>query len=460
MKKFIVLLLLVAFLVPMTGVKAQDGTQSVTGAPGTWVASINIQNPSTSPAIVNISFYDATGGLALSFDVTPSIPAGGARSLYLPTDVTALGSGQFSAVASSDQPIQTVINLSSTVPYTVDSYVGVSQGGTKLYFPGAYNNYYGFNSELQLQNAGTDVASVSIQFYNQTTGAAVGSPYTSTIPVYATKTFGLAALTPALPSGNTNGLLAAVVTSGQPLAGIMNSWSAAVHGEFASYNGFVGGGTTAYAPALYREYYGFGSALTVQNIGTGPTNVTVTLSNGKVLTKTALAQNSSFQWYMPDKNLTGIPSGNTAGVFSAKIVSSAQPVVALVNSEAKTAGSLAQYDGSNAATATVLCPVVMKAYYQWFSAETVQNVGTLTTDITITYPGGYHKTATGVLPNGTVNFIELASAGSVLPDLSTLAATITSSNGQSLLAVVQENSNERNAAHPGDYLASYACSNQ
>jgi hypothetical protein len=465
MKKILYILLLAVFLIPMTGVRAQAESSNVSSAPGTWVASINIQNPSGSPANVTISFFNSTGTDVLDFPVTPAIPAGGSRSLYLPTDITALGGGQFSAVLSSDQPVMTVVNMSSSAPYTGDSYVGVPQGSTTQYFPGLYNNYYGFSSELVLQNSGTGTASIKIQFYNQVTGATVGSPYTDTIPANASKTYTLSSLSPALPSGNTSGLLSAVVTetTTQTIAGIASSWTAAYHGEFSSYNGFAGGATAIYVPALYVNYYHFVSSLTVQNIGTFPTDVTVFFSNGVSKTVSALAPGAAKQWYLPSE--AGLPSGNTNGVFSAKITSAssgghpAQSIVALVNSEDKTAGSLASYDSIANATGTVLCPVVLKAYYLWFSAETIQNVGTSPTNITITYPGGFSKTVNNVPANGTVNFIELASAGSVLPDGTTASATITSS-GQPLVGVTQENSTARYAANPGDYLFSYSCTNQ
>ena len=99
-------------------------------------------------------------------------------------------------------------------------------------------------------------------------------------------------------------------------------------------------------------------------------------------------------------------------------------------------------------------PVVLKSFYNWFSAQTVQNVGSASTDITITYADGHSKAFTGVPANGTVNIIELDSAGSVLPDGSSISAVITSS-GEPIVAVVQENSEVMYGATPGDYLLAY-----
>ncbi len=455
MKKLLYAFLVLALLLPSSFAFAASG------APGAWVSSINIQNPSAVAADVTLLFYDATGALKLTFPVTPSIPAGGSRSLYLPTDVTALASGQFSVIAQSTTEVNIVVNSSSSVPYTAGAYSGLQPTdiGTTLYFPGLYNNYYGFYSELVVQNTSTSVANISVQFYNQKTGAAVGSPYTQAVPASASAVLTLNTLSnpQVLPSGNTTGLYSAKVTSNVAVGGIANIWTSAKYGEFSDYNAFVSGATTAVVPALYKYYYGFVSSLTVQNISASPVDITVTYSGGQTDTAAAVQPNQAVEFFQP--NNATLPSGNTTGVFSAKITATGN-VVALVNVEDKTKGSLASYNGAKTPTATVLCPVVLKAFYKWFSAETIQNVGTLTTDITVTYASGQVRTFTSVPPNGTVNVIELAAAGSVLPDLSSVSATITSSNAQPLVAVVQENSNELYSSNPGDYLLAYTCSNK
>jgi hypothetical protein len=456
MKKLITLIMLVAFLLPMSTAYAQDST-TASAAPGTWVSSINIQNPSDSDASVSLEFFDGAGTSIFTFLVTPVIPAGGSRSLYVPTDIEGLASGQYSVVASSDVEVNVVVNSSSSSPYTAGAYTGLQsvETGTTLYFPGLYKNYYGFYSEVILQNAGLADANISIQFYNQKTGASVGSPFTNLVKPGASLVTTLANLS-ALPSGNADGIFSAKVTSDQPLAGVASVWTGAMHGEFSNYNAFIGGQTEAVVPALYKNYYNFVSSLTIQNLGAADAAVTITYSNGTTDTAT-LTPNQAKEFYQP--NNPALPSGNSAGVFSAKI-SADQPVVAIVNIEDKVKGLLASYNGATTVTDTVLCPVVMKEFYGWFSAQTVQNVGTLATDVTITYANGMTRSFTGVDPNETINIIELANAGSVLPATSSLAATITSSNGQPLVAVVQENSDTRYAQAPGDYLLSYTCSNR
>jgi hypothetical protein len=448
-------IILILSLVIVAPAFAQGSTTSQ--APGSWVSSINIQNIGTGSADVYLAFYDSTGSQILNFHVTPVIPAGGSRSLYVPNDVTPLASGQYSVISSSDQPLEVVANASSTTPSQASAYNGFlpNQTGQTVYFPGLYKNYYGFWSELVLQNVDATSASITIEFYNQATGAKVaGADITATIPANATRVFALQDFS-LVPSGNTNGIMSAKITSDKNLAALANNWTSAAHGELSNYNGFVSGSTTVvYASGLYKNYYGFVSALTVQNIGTSSGDIRITYSNGTIENKTLLA-NQAFQYYQPDN--ASLPSGNTDGVFSAKIESlSGQPIVALVNLEHKVNGLLASYNGLIGATTKVGCPVVMKAFYGWFSAETVQNVGTSATDITITYASGQTKTFTNVPANGTRNIVENTTSGSVLPDVSSVSALIESS-GQPIVAVVQENSNDRYAVTPGDYLTAYSC---
>lgn len=427
-----------------------------TKAPGTWVSSINIQNVGTGEATVLLNFYNANGELALSFTVTPPIPGGGSRSLYVPTQIPGLSDGQYSVIASSDQPLQIVVNSSSTSPSTAGAYMGIqaNQVGKTLYFPGLYKNYYGFYSQMVLQNVEDSDATVTIKFYYQKTGLEAVTLGPFTIPKTSSRVFALGDLA-AVPSGNVNGLLSAVVTSNKNLAGIANIWSSAYYGEYADYNAYISGSTSVvYAPALYKNYYGFVSSLTVQNLSNENANIRITYSNGVTETKT-LSPFQAFEYYQPAN--PALPSGNVQGVFSAKVESlDGKPIVVLVNVEDKTKGLLASYNGPSEATTSAGCPVVLKAFYGWFSAQTVQNVGTAPTDITITYASGQSRTFNNVPPNGTVNIIELANAGSVLPDNSSVSAVITSS-GQPVVAVVQENSNSRYASTPGDYLLAYTC---
>ena len=446
-----IMVLITLMMVPFAQAQGIPTTQ----APGTWSSSINIQNTGSASATVVLDFYNTSGTKILSFTVSPPIPAGGSRSLYVPAQVPGLASGQYSVIASSDQPLQIVANASSISPATAGAYTGLQSDeiGKTLFFPGLYNGYYGFYSQIVLQNTETSAATVTLTFYNQKTGAVVATVTGASIPATSSRVFALPSL-PGVPSGNADGLLSAKVTSDRNLAGIANIWTGAKFGEFSDYNGYIAGSTSVvYAPALYKNYYGFVSSLTVQNLSATNANIRITYSNGTIENKTLLP-NQSVEYYQP--NNPALPSGNANGVFSAKVESlNGAEIVVLVNVEDKNKGLLASYNGPSTASTSVNLPVVLKSFYKWFSAQTVQNVGTSPTNITITYATGQTRTFNNIPPNGTVNIIELASAGSVLPDVSSVSAVVTSSGGQPIVAVVQQNSELMYTETPGDYLLAY-----
>jgi hypothetical protein len=454
MKKFALCLSALLLALSLSGVhpvlaQGSTGTQ----APGTWVSSINIQNTGSGDATVTIAFYDSNGAIGVTFVAAPAIPAGGSRSYYVPAEIPGLNSGQYSVVISSDQPLQVVANSTSTGPLTSGAYVGIqsTELAKTLYFPGLYKNYFGFYSELALQNAETTQATVTITFFDQLTGGQVAQVANATIPGNASRVFALQDLS-AVPSGNTSGLLSAQVTSDKNLAGVANIWNSAGNGQFSDYNAYTSGSTTViYAPALYYGYFNFNSALTIQNIGSSAANIRVTYSNGTIENAT-LQVGQAKEYYQP--NNPALPSGNTNGVFSAKVETlNGVPIVGLVS--VNDGQSLASYNAAGLATANGSgCPVVLKEFFDYFSAETVQNVGTQATNITIAYASGQNKTFNNVPPNGTVNIIELANTGSVLPSLSSVSAVITSSNSQPLVTVVQEN---RITPQTGDTLLAYTC---
>lgn len=450
-------LIILSILIIIFSITTPGDAQGVTEtqAPGTWVSSINIQNTSDAEATVVLTFYDTDGSVALEYTVDPPLEAYDSRSLYVPVDIENLADGQYSAVVSSNQPLEIVTNSSSTTPSTAGAYSGLQSDeiAKNVFFPGLYNDYFGFHSEMLLQNTENTDASLTITFYNQKTGLQVKEISDVNVPANSTRVFAMADIAD-IPTGNAEGSLSARVTSNRKLAGIANIWTSAYNGELSDYNAYVEGSTNVvYAPALYNQYFGFVSALTVQNVDTSDAEIQVTYSNGETEIKT-LSPYQAVEYYQPDN--PDLPSGDKNGVFSAQVESlNNAEIVVLVNIENKNKGFLASYNGPSLATTSINVPVVLKSFYQWFSAQTVQNVGTNPTDIKITYATGETATFQDIPANGTVNIIELDFYNSVLPDGSSVSAIIESLDGEPIVAVVQENSNYRYSQTPGDYLLAY-----
>lgn len=453
----------VALLVSLgafSGASAFAQGQTTTDAPGQWASAINLQNIGTATATgVRIDFYDGNGTNVGNYVLSAPLAVNGAVSVYLPTaQVQGLGSGQFSAVVSSDQPIQATVNTgsnnSSTPPYTIFGYEGIdsAQAGTTLFFPGNYNNYFGFYSEIVVQNTSASAVTLNAAFFNRN-GGQIGSAALGSLAPNASKTFPMSKIA-GLPSGNTAVFGAVVTATGGSVVGIANIWQKNSVAGTASYNAFTAGSKTLYVPALYNNYFGFVSSLTIQAVG-GAAAGTITYSNGATQPFN-LAANAAAEYFQPSN--AALPSGNTNGVFSAKVTTTSGNVVGLVNIQIKNSpnGDFASYNALLSAGSQLNVAGILSDYFGFFSAVTVQNAGTTATNITITYANGQSRTFPNIPGGGTINIVHLNSQGDILPDTTSTSAVVSSSNGNPLVAVIQTNTNNTVKGFvnktPRDYL--------
>jgi len=439
-----------------TAVQAQG--QNNTAAPGSWQSSINLQNTAGTAATVQIDFVNASGQVVKTYSPSGPVPANGSLEVFVPNQVADLAAGQYSAVVNSDQPVKATINLASTNstsgPWTAFGYegIGAAQSGTSLYFPGLYKNYYNFSSEMVVQNAGTAETTLRAKFFSRD-GAQIGGEVTlGTLAPNASKTFPTSALAQ-LPTG-PQGVFGAIVTSTQPAVGIANIWRTAPTNGTASYNAFTGGSANLFAPALYNNYYGFASALTLQAVG-GAAAGTITYSNG-VTQPFTLAANAAQEFFQPGN--AQLPSGNTNGVFSAKVTTTSGNVVGIVSASVPNGarGDFASYNMATQAANNINIPNVFDDYYGYFSAVTVQNTSGTAASVTIRYATGQSRSF-NVPANGTVNINHVpgGNAGDVLPNRTATAATVSST--VPLTAVVQHNTDPKVAGYnankrPSDFL--------
>ncbi len=436
-----------------------------TSAPGVWSSSINLQNVTDSPATVVVTFYDASGSMVTDYQPLTTLAAGEALSIFVPSLTTspALPSGQYSAVVSSDVQILASVNTASTnsgsSPWTAFAYDGFdsSQAGASLYFPGNYNNYFNFFSELVIQNTdAATTANVKATFRDQSGSVIASDVSLGSITPNASLTVAMSSIG-SLPSGSS-GLFSAVVTSDEAvnLVGIANIWRTSPTNGTASYSGFTSGSSDLYPPALYNNYYDFRSALTIQNVSTSQNAVgTITYGNGETVNFN-LSPGAAQEYYQPDN--TNLPSGNSTGVFAASVNATSGSVVGLVSLSAASGGSFASYNVPSSASDSVNIPNLLSDYYSYFSAVTVQNAGATSTNITITYADGSPpRNFNNVAAGDTVNFIHLDNAGDTLPFRTSTSATVTSSNGNALVAVIQHNTSVNVAGYdsskiPSDFL--------
>ncbi len=451
---FVVLTLTLALGASSIVAQGQDGTD----APGAWGSSINLQNSGTGPASITIQFYNAAGSVIHTYSPDP-LAAGGALSIYVPSVVTGLTAGQYSAVVSSNEPVIASVNTASTnsgsAPWTAFAYDGFdsTQAAQTLYFPGNYKNYYNFYSEIVIQNTSSAPAVVTGKFMKAdgtviATGVSMG-----TIPAKSSKTYPMSDFSQ-LPSGNADGLFGAVITANQAIVGVANIWRTTPIAGTASYSAFTGGSTSLYAPALYKNYYSFNSALTIQNVGSGVATGTITYPGG-VTAAFSLAEGAAKEFYQPSN--VSLPSGNATGVFAASIATTSGDVVGLVSLSSGNSGSFASYNAPATASTSVSIPNINSDYYGYFTAVTVQNTSSSSTDVTISYANGSTRSFPSIAGGAVVNILHLNSAGDTLPNKTSTSATVTSTGGAKLVAVIQHNTSSGVVGHdpnktPSDYL--------
>ncbi len=466
-----------ALALPASPAAAQQRNR--TNAPGGWGSAILIQNVGTAtlaPDQYSIDFYDSSGNLVKSF--TPpsgaSIAPGASREFYIPTTITDLASGQYSGVVSSSVPVKAVVNSSTDraaqAPWSAFSYEGIdaAETATKLFFPGFYKDYFGFRSELVIQNTGTSAANVQATFYRSSDGQRYGPFNLGTIQPNAAQTFAYNdSAFSQLPGGTSTSLFGVVIesTNGVPLAGVSNIWTASdADAGVASFNAFTSGSPTVYAAALYNQYFGFVASITVQNLADTAAAGTIVFSDGTEVPFNIPA-NQAREFYLP--GIPGLASGNTDGLLSAEIKGPANgQLVALVNIQRKQRGSTSVADpenpafGSYGATATratrVRVPAIFSDYYGYFTAVTVQNAGNAPATITLRYGDNRTWVSPTIQPGRTHNFTHLPNdPGNQLGFRTQTGGMVEST--QPLVVVVQHNTGRELSSFnrkflPNDFL--------
>ena len=422
---------------------------SVQNVPGTFVSAITVLNPSTSPGPANIvvDFYDPSG-VKVTTVTNPPVAPGGTAFWYVP-NITGLTANQtYSAVVSADQQVYATVNLSTlagTTPIMGETYNGVDSAAvvTSAAAPSVLRNYYGFTSNVVVQNTGTAAANVSVTVAGSgSTGAINFTTTPQNVASNASFTLDLATLSNL--GDNFNGA-ATVNGSSNNVAVISNNYTPTTSSSvpnylFSSTNGVPAGAssTIAYVPGLYKYYYGFFTALIVQNVDTAPANVVVTYQTGATDTFSNLAPGTSHVFFTPSNG--SLPSGF---IGSATVsTTNGKQILAQVNVQGTpgtTSGvGLASYSGFTNGTTSVFAPGLVKNYYTFNSSLTIQNVDTTTApagSITITYSNGAsHTNAQPLGPGASLLLYTPNEPG--IPDKFNGGATVVSTGGQKIVGLI------------------------
>ncbi len=405
----VITLSLLALLIGLTGYQASASSYRVSspaavavnpvGASafpaGTWNAGIQVQNPTTSVATVQVKFYDSAGAQAGSTVGPDTIPAGQSRTYYLPDAAfSSLPNGKYSGVVESDQAVVAVVNETNySGKGLADSYNGVTAGSTSANLPLVYRARNSTDSMIAVQNTDSaTTANVTLKFY-ATGSAAEAMTKTDTIPPLASKTYDISSATFDTLGAPFLGSL--TITSNTNIAAVAHSVKNTSDGELSIYRAFSTGAKKFLAPLVYNQWTGgtSGDALSgiqVQNLGATADSVTMTYTpspasgaTGTYAVTQQVAANSTTTFYLP-----GIASIPVRNYGSAVIEAANNQIVVVVNNVKSNTGVASAYNAfiDGTGTTRVIAPLVFNQYSpDWTTGIQVQNVGTASDTVTMVF---------------------------------------------------------------------------
>jgi hypothetical protein len=197
---------------------------------GGYNTGIGIVNTTGTGGTVTISYYDSSGTPTTT---TAPIPANGSLGVYQGTDIPS--DGAYTAKITSSVAIAAIVNEvapSSTSAKQSTAYNTFASGSATLHLPLVESaGSDGWSTGEGIMNTGTTTTTVTVNYYDTSTGAAVGA--TQTLSLAPNAVWGLYQPSGGLPSGAR---ATAVITtsSGGQVAAICNESSSST---FMSYDG-------------------------------------------------------------------------------------------------------------------------------------------------------------------------------------------------------------------------------
>lgn len=249
-----------------------------------------------------------------------------------------------------------------------------------------------YSSTVNITNVSNTDGSTTMNFYNA--AGNVQATINDTISAYETKwitTF------PGLASGFDGSL---VISSSVPLAS-MSMLSGKTAGgatkNYASYVGTSAGSDDVYVPLLMKNNFGYSTYFYVQNTSTSNVNVTINYSDGTSRNINGLAPNASVKI---DNRLENHPVKS----FSAVLNATGEIAVAVVEySDGSKGDQLYAYSGFATGSTNPIFPMVNENNYGYWTSVNIQNMGTASTTVTLTYSpskAGVQCTETQTIPAG------------------------------------------------------------
>jgi hypothetical protein len=288
------------------------------------------------------------------------------------------------------------------------AYDGFTSGSTTMFLPMLFKNIWGYDSAFYVQNIDPiNTANITMYFYD-TTGT-LSCTQTDSIPLLSSHGYWL----PSITCLGTSWVGSVKVTSDRNIVAVGRPH---IGSEITTYNGFADGSLTMYLPMLFKNIWGYDSALYIQNVDPATTaNITMmfydTSGNLSCMQTGSIPRLSSIGYWLP--SVSCLPSSWAGSVE----VTSDRDIVAVGRPHLGTA--VTTYDGFTGGSTNFDVPSLFKNTLTISdgSALYVQNINSVgTASITLNFydtNGALSCTQTDSIPS-------LSSHGYWLPSLSCL----------------------------------------
>jgi hypothetical protein len=292
------------------------------GAYGGYTTGIGLLNLGAAPAVITITYRDATG-TPVKVSGVAGLAAHGYIGLY--SGDPALGlplnfAGTATITTDDGQPLAAVINeVGPSGQFS--SYDAVPGGAVRLQVPTALNNAYGgYYTGVGIQNTSASDGTVTVTYYDP-----AGTATVKTMPIKANGYLGIYQGDARVgPPASANGYTA-TIGSTVPVAAIVNEVAPGGLNQSTSYNSFAGGlGTAHLALVENNGPDAWTTGLGVMNTSGSTETVTVVYHDGGTglpignPVQRSLAPHAFWGVYQPD---TGLP----AGIRATATVSTSSP---------------------------------------------------------------------------------------------------------------------------------------
>jgi hypothetical protein len=241
-----------------------------------------------------------------------------------------------------------------------------------------------FSTAFRVQNLGSSEATCTYIVYNAAGTQAFNNPLPKISP-------GASALvyTPTTP-GFPSGVFAATISCDQPVAAVVN-YSDSDSGD--TFVGVSSPATKLYVPGVYDNYYNYYTSLRVMNASPNNNNVTIKYYDGATEVtseRDTLSLDGNGSRAVIHEGRSGFVNNK---IYSAVIEGSGQlAAVVQIYGRGPYDNQLYSYTAFSNGAPKAYVPLVMSDYYDYDTATAVQNIGTATTTVRVTYSNGLQRT--------------------------------------------------------------------